>query len=329
MRLSPDGSKAFRVTSYPPILGIFDGSKVIWETEIDVPLPLNDAYLILTSDSNGFAYHSNGSVLSSGIGSDHNSKELVLKNTGLLYIKDMNDTAIWMNLCPVVASPSLVAKQSLLFADFCMLSPDENSFMELQSGGKLVVYTGYTPQHTFERPDQQGGSLEFNDVVSLSMTGTRYRDEDCYKAERRQVASDRFTVFAHTLKNVVGGNFSLDSSFNEIIRIAEPFRGRQDGRCDLFRKELWNFQKELLLDLDKYLTPSFERNKLSGLVKSLVFDVHQKICSYIGMPITGNYTIFNTPVKNDYTVTVSNDAKISVKNDNGEELWTNYPNLNN
>ncbi|KAK3806023.1 MAG: hypothetical protein J3Q66DRAFT_393081 [Benniella sp.] len=173
---SPDGSKTFRVTSRPHIFGIFDGSKTIWQTEADIPLPWNDAYLKLTKDSNGFAYHSiNGSVLSSGIGSGYNSKELVLKNNGLLYIKDTNDKVIWMNRCSFIMTPNLVSKQSMPIADFCLLSPDENSFMKLEIGGKpltngkLVVYTGYTPQHTFERPDRLGESLGLNDRGSLSI----------------------------------------------------------------------------------------------------------------------------------------------------------------
>ncbi|KAK3805360.1 MAG: hypothetical protein J3Q66DRAFT_446005 [Benniella sp.] len=330
---SPDGSKIFRF--YPNFFkfGVFsrDGSYIFWEHRLFV-FPHDGDYLKLTNDSNGFAYYTQGSVLLSGFGSGYNSKELVLNDNGLLYIRDKNDTVTWMNECSLVMSPNLVSKQSLPFADFCLLSPDGNSYMKLESGGKLVVYTGYTPQHTFERQDQQGESLEFDDTGSLSIASTRCSGEYCYREKKRNYASLRFEIFIRALGVVdLEGAYGhlIYGYFTSITNIAATSRARQDGGCEPYRKALWSLQKEMLYGFDKALSPSSDRNKLTVLVKSLVSDVHQRICSDIVLPLTDYYTIFGTTVKDTYTATVTNDAKISIKNSKGEEMWTNYPNFTN
>ncbi|KAK3805359.1 MAG: hypothetical protein J3Q66DRAFT_423139 [Benniella sp.] len=341
---SPDGSKTFRVTSRPHIFGIFDGSKTIWETEIDVPSPLNDTYLKLTSDSNGFAYHSiNGSVLSSGIGSGYNSKELVLKDNGLLYIKDTNGKVIWMNRCSHIMSPNLVSKQSLPIADFCLLSPDENSFMKLEIGGKpltngkLVVYTGYTPQHTFERPYRQGRYLEFSGRGSLSITGRQCRDpigrhwlhrvQYCYDAENRKASSNRFAVFVDALYTVVGSGLhnliKLDDFLAKLLDIAENIHGWRGTGCVIYSYRLHDFQDKLILALNTAMPPSIDKNKLSGLVKSLTSDLFEMVCTY---PSFAPYTLSQSARFEDtFTATVTNDAKISIKNSQGQEVWPKYP----
>ncbi|KAF9343180.1 hypothetical protein BGX34_007116, partial [Mortierella sp. NVP85] len=284
-------------------------------------------YFKLANDSNGFAYYTQGIVSSSGIGSGYNSKELVLNDNGLLYIRDKNDTVTWMNECSLVMSPNLVSKRSLPFADLCLLSPDVNSYMKLESSGRLVVYTGYTPQHTFERPDQLGESLEFDDTGSLSISSTRCSGEGCYEAKRKGFADARFYLFRFALSSVTHEEISsqlLVGYLMRIMQIAGTSRGRQDGEC---RKALWNLQKEMLLGFDKAVSPNVDRNKLSLVVKSLVSDVHKSVCSDIVIPITDYYTIFGTTVKDNYSVTVTNDAKISIKNSKGQEMWTNYPNF--
>ncbi|KAF9344692.1 hypothetical protein BGX34_005420 [Mortierella sp. NVP85] len=334
---SPDGSKTFRVTPRPHIFGIFDGSKTIWETEIDVPLPLNDTYLKLTNDSNGFAYHSiNGSVLSSGIGSGYNSKELVLKNNGLLYIKDTNDKVIWMNLCSIVISPSLVSTQSLPFADLCMLSPDENSFMRLENfgnpstNGKLVVYTGYTPQHTFERPDRQGVYLEFSDRGSLSIAVEQCEDDaDCYNAANSVASRNRFVDLVDALYSVVGESLhnliNLDVFRDKVVGITKEVYGleHEGTGCWMYYFKLHGFRNELILALNNAVPPSIDKNKLSGLVRSLTSDLFEIVCMY------GSFFPYalsrGTSLPDTFTATVTNDAKISIKNSKGQEVWPKYP----
>ncbi|KAK3807363.1 MAG: hypothetical protein J3Q66DRAFT_89634, partial [Benniella sp.] len=301
---SSDGTKTLRITDRGHLI-LQDGNNQIWDGYYRRIVGSRGRYYLAFGgkDVNVYTEHDNVfySVKSSFDGMDR----LELRNNGILYVVSKNGAMEWTSFCNIGEEwyqlplrTFLKSGQELTNAHGCLVSPDGNAFMEVRSNGNITTYLGRTPQHTFTRPDREGHSLWLSDTGALSINAKPiYLLWDMLK----RLSQDSMKAVSEEdhrrlLLRVVG-----------ILRANPNFRMAKDlGRLmtavsnDFFDGQLRQGTKDRM------------KRVMEGLLN--------------GRDPKKPYTIFNgTGVVDTYTTTVTNDAKISVKNSKGVEMWTTFP----
>lgn len=238
-----------------------------------------------------------------------------------------------MNLCPVVISSQIEAHRPLPFAGFCLVSPDENSFVRLRIHGLVEAYKGYSYQYDYllHRPDGRGNFLVFNSTTgSLSIIEhAQCFKQSCSDIERARTTSrfieSRLSVFVGAMLLAIDESQypAMDGLLSDIVLKVLSFIKEFVMAFIHGGQNPPDLENDLLSILNERLPPGIDRHMPLELVKGLASDLRQG-----GYYVRGSepFVIFKgSTVPDTYTAMVTNDARISVKNSKGEEMWTNFP----
>ncbi|KAK3806092.1 MAG: hypothetical protein J3Q66DRAFT_407251 [Benniella sp.] len=320
---SPDKTKTLRVTELGNVV-ISNETHVVWKSDWQPASQNDNFYLELNNQGQLHVHWFNGTIFYQWTQKPTlGTPRLYLRNTGILYMYGVELTRSlvtrellrWTNVCDTVLEPTFNSTLGVLldFGDECVFSLDENSFMKLHQDGRLVTYTGYTPQYTF---GQQDGQVKFLTLSSNACELSIMVDREgflgylrMYLSEAKTILKSLISVTNHQIVDAMAvfllQLFWLDSSKNS--NLLRYFKAMPPSIDLLLEKldSLPDFQdKNLLVSLLKFARGIIERHQ--------PFD---------------HYAIFKgTDTMSNCTLSVRNDATISIKTYLGEELWTNFPN---
>ncbi|KAK3806093.1 MAG: hypothetical protein J3Q66DRAFT_422291 [Benniella sp.] len=320
---SPDKTKTLRVTELGNVV-ISNETHVVWKSDWQPASQNDNFYLELNNQGQLHVHWFNGTIFYQWTQKPTlGTPRLYLRNTGILYMYGVELTRSletrellrWTNVCDTVLEPTFNSTLGVLldFGDECVFSLDENSFMKLHQDGRLVTYTGYTPQYTF---GQQDGQVKFLTLSNINVCELWIMvDREGFLGYLRMYLSDVQTILMPVLSQpydwvvdlaaTLVQLFWLDFSKNShLIRHQAAIRSWTDDLVHLMNR-LPEFQdKALLVSILKHARGMFE-----------VY------------PPLDHYAIFKgTDTISNCTLSVTNDAKISIRTYSGNELWTNFPN---
>ncbi|KAK3813945.1 MAG: hypothetical protein J3Q66DRAFT_402531 [Benniella sp.] len=329
---SPDETKTLRVTEEGEVV-ITNETSTLWTSNWLSTSQRDNFYLQVNHEGQLGIYGSNGALFYQWMKIGDDSWPfpwLHLRDTGILHMYGTVRTGDfgkrralqWTNMCGTVTRAALESdpRATLDFDDQCVFSSHLDSFMKLHRGGRLVTYTGYTPVNTFARPNGQGQFLVFNHTGSLS------------------IDVDRAGVLG-SLSDVVKYAKSLVSSSTDAVK----------QQITLLLRELYMVYDRLenvVLNPERFMD---DANLIAGLAEHLLFlsnsvkdangssfivdnlrSLSERVRNLrpdLVNPAFDRYILFKgTGTVDEYILSVTKDAKISIKTELGSEIWPNFPN---
>ncbi|KAK3805358.1 MAG: hypothetical protein J3Q66DRAFT_360768 [Benniella sp.] len=227
-------------------------------------------------------------------------------------------------MCDFFMEPPLVSGPDAIlgFVYECVYNPDETSFMKFHDDGRLVTYTGYTPQYTLKRPDGLGDLLELNNTGALSIA-----------VDRGEYLNAPMESLSKSVEDLQALN-STSGVLSELIRdLLEEMYVLSDHIIDLAIDPNLDMDSGLLANLTMKVDKVREEIKkrsdsppaLPGILDSLSALV-ENLLSVVRNHSFTPYVIFKgSGTEANYTLSVTKDAKISIKSDSGTEIWPNFP----